>query len=80
MLTYTDIEIRNAIKNIDTNLRELEALADAIRYPIEKNTTYLYICKVLTAIEMGDVSPTLTLWITLGKDIQSVKQDIKWRL
>lgn len=77
MLTYTEIEKRNAIKNIDTTLRELEARADAIGYPIENNTAYLYICEVLTSIEMGDISPTLTLWITLGKDIQSIEQDIK---
>ena len=77
MLTYTKIEIDNAIKNIDTTLRELEARADAIGYPIENNTTYLYICEVLTSIEWGDVSPDLTLWISLGKDLQSIEQDIK---
>lgn len=77
MLTYTEIEKRNTIKNIDTTLRELEARADAIGYPIESNTTYVYICEVLTSIEWGDVSPDLTVWITLGKDIQSIEQDIK---
>lgn len=80
MLTYTKIEVNNAIKNIDTTLRELEARADAVGYPIENNATYLYICKVLTSIEWGDVSPDLTLWITLGKDLQSIEQDIKGRL
>lgn len=77
MLTYTKIEINNVIKNIDTTLRELEARADAIGYPIENNTTYLYICEVLTSIEWGDISPDLTLWISLGKDLQSIEQDIK---
>ena len=77
MLTYTKIEINNVLKNIDTTLRELEARADAIGYPIENNTTYLYICEVLTSIEWGDISPDLTLWISLGKDLQSIEQDIK---
>ena len=80
MLTYTKIEINNAIKNIDTTLRELETRADAVGYPIENNTTYLYICEVLTSIEWGDISPDLTLWISLGKDLQSIEQDIKGRL
>lgn len=80
MLTYTKIEINNAIKNIDTTLRELEARADAIGYPIENNATYLYICEVLTSIEWGDVSPDLTLWISIGKDLQSIEQEIKGRL
>lgn len=80
MLTYAKIAINNAIKNIDTTLRELEARADAVGYPIENNTTYLYICEVLTSIEWSDVSPDLILWISLGKDLQSIEQDIKGRL
>lgn len=79
MLTYTDTDIRDAIKNIDTSLRELERRADAIGYKIEKNALYLDICETLTAIEWGDVSPSLSLWVALGKYIQGVAQEIQRR-